>query len=159
MKRFKILIPGTLVCTLILVCALVVEHTSRSSLADEKQIAQPTKWEHVTFKSGIGIEQDVLVLRIWQSAPSDAKWPQLALLRLPPAVYAQFRNDTKVFKAFVDGTQTGKPVFDAPVAITDRCKLPEPEDKKSDDVSWLVTIEHRQSKCSCTAFLEHAIEH
>jgi len=159
MKRLKILIPGTLVCTLILGSALVVGHTSRSSLADEKQIAQPTKWEHVTFKSRVGKEQDVLVLRIWKSAASDPKWPQLALLRLPPTVYEQFRNDTKVFKAFVDGTQTGKPVFDAPVAITDGCKLPEPEDKKSDDVSWLVTIEHRASRCSCTAFLEHAIEH
>src|SRR6202008_1756958 len=121
---------------------------SRSSFADEKQIARPTKWEHVTSKSGMGKEQDVLVLRIWKSAASDPKWPQLALLRLPPTVYEQFRNDTKVFKAFVDGTQTGKPVFDAPVTITDGCKLPEPEDKKSDDVSWLVTIEHRVSRCS-----------
>jgi hypothetical protein len=159
MKRLNILIPWTFVCALILVCALVVWHTSQPSFADEKQSAKPTTWEHVTFKSEMGKEEDVLVLRVWKSAPSDPKWPQLALLRLPPAVYKEFRYDSKVFKAFVDGTQTGKPVFDAPVTITDGCKLPKPEDEKSDDVSWLVTISHRQSRCSCTALLEYAIEH
>jgi hypothetical protein len=159
MKRLNILIPGTLVSALILVCALVVWHTSQPSFADEKQSAKPAKWEHVTFKSEMGKEEDVLVFGVWKSAASDPKWPQLALLRLPPAVYKEFRNDTKVFKAFVDGTQTGKPVFDAPVTITEGCKLPEPGEEKSDDVSWLVTIDHRQSRCSCTALPEHAKGH
>jgi hypothetical protein len=156
MKR-HILIPGTLVCAVILVCGLVVWHTSQPSFADENQSAKPAKWEHVPFTSKISKEEDVLVLGIWKSAASDPKWPQLALLRLPPSVYKEFRNDTKVFKAFVDGTQTGKPVFDAPVTITEGCKLPEPGDEKSNDVSWLVTIDHRQSLCSCTAIPEHAI--
>ena len=153
MKRLNILIPGTLVCALIFVCALVVWHASQPSFADEKQNAN---WKHVTFKSERGKEEDVLVLEVWKSAAGDPKWPQLALLRLPPAVYKEFRNDSKVFKAFVDGTQTGKPVFDALVTITEGCKLPEPGGEKSDDVSWLVTIDHRQSLCSCTALLEHA---
>jgi hypothetical protein len=159
MKRLNILIPRTLICTLILACAVGVWHTSQPSFAGEKQSAKPTKWEHVNFKSDLGKDEDVLVLRVWKSAPSDPKWPQLALLRLPPAVYKEFRNDTKAFKAFVDGTQIGKPVFDAPVTITEGCKLPEPGDEKSDDVSWLVTIDHRQSRCSCTALPEHAIAH
>src|SRR6267143_1796429 len=149
MMRLNILIPGTLVCALILACALVAWHTSQPSFADEEQSAKPAKWEHVTFKSKMGKEEDVLVLGVWRSAASDPKWPQLALLRLPPAVYKEFRNDTNVFKAFVDGTQTKKPVFDALVAITEGCKLPEPGGEKSDDVSWLVTIENRQRRCSC----------
>ena len=157
MKRLNILIPGTLVGALMLVCVLVEWHTSQPSFADEKQSARPAKWEHVTFKSEMGKEEDVLVLRVWKSAVSDPKWPQLALLRLPPEVYKEFRNDTKVFKAFVDGTQTGKPVFDAPVTITEGCKLPEPGDEKSGEVSWLVTIDHRTSRCACTALQEHAI--
>jgi hypothetical protein len=155
MKRLNIL-SGTLVCALILACALVVRHTSQPSFAHEKQSAKPGEWEHVTFKSDIGKPEDVLVLRVWRTAANDPKWPQLALLRLPPAVHKKFRDDTKVFKAFVDGTQTKKPVFDADVTITEECKLPEPGDQQSDDVSWLVTIEHRQSRCSCTALLERA---
>jgi hypothetical protein len=159
MKRINILITGTLLCALILVCAPVVWHTSQPSFADEKQTAKPTTWEHVTFKSQRGNEEDVLVLRVWKSVASDPKWPQLALLRLSPAVYKEFRNDTNVFKAFVDGAQTGKSVFDAPVTITEGCKLLEPGDEESEDVSWLVTIDHRQSRSSCTALPEHAIEH
>jgi hypothetical protein len=137
----------------------VAWHPIQPSFADEKQTAKPATWEHVTFKSQRGNEEDVLVLRVWKSAPSDPKWPQLALLRLPPAVYKEFRNDTKVFKEFVDGTQTGKLVFDAPVTITEGCKLLEPGNEESVDVSWLLTIDHRQSRCSCTALPEHAIEH
>jgi len=156
MKRLNILIPGTFLCALILASALAVWHTSRLSFADEKQSAKPAEWEHVTFTSGIGKGEDVLVLRVWRTAANDPKWPQLALLRLPPSVYKKFRDDTNVFKAFVDGTQTNKPVFDAPVTITDGCKLPEPEDGKSDGVSWLVTIDHRQSHSICAAFLEQA---
>jgi hypothetical protein len=155
MKRINILITGTLVCALILVCALVVWHPSQLSFADETQNVKPATWKHVTFRSEMGKKEDILVLGVWNSSASDPKWPQLALLRLPPAVYKEFRNNTKVFKAFVDGTQTGKPVFDAPVTITEGCKLPEPEDEKSDDVSWLVTLDHRHSLCSCTALLEH----
>jgi hypothetical protein len=154
MKRINILITGTLVCALV-----VAWHTSQPSFADEKQTVKPAKWEHVTFKSERGKDEDVMVLEVWKSAASDPEWPQLALLRLPPAVYKEFRSDTKVFKAFVDGTQTGKPVFDAPVTITEGCKLLEPADEKSDDVSWLVTIDHRQSRSSCTALPEHAIGH
>ena len=156
MKRLNILIPGTLVCALILACGLAVWPTSHRSLADEKQGAKPGEWEHVTFKSEMGKEEDILVLRVWRSAASDPKWPQLALLRLPPAVYKKFRDDTKVFKAFIDGTQTQKPVFNADVTITEGCKLPEPGDEKSNDVSWLITIDHRQSHSSCSALLEQA---
>jgi hypothetical protein len=156
MTRLNILIPGTLVCALILACALAAWHTSQPSFADEKQSAKPAVWEHVTFKSEVGKEEDVLVLRVWRSAASDPKWPQLALLRLPPAVYQKFRDDTNVFKAFVDGTQTGKPVFDAPVTITEGCNLPSPGDEKSNDLSWLVTLDHRQSHSSCTALPEQA---
>jgi hypothetical protein len=140
MKRINILITGTLVCALV-----VAWHTSQPSFADEKQTAKPAKWEHVTFKSERGKDEDVMVLEVWKSAASDPKWPQLALLRLPPAVYKEFRNDTKVFKV--------------PVTITEGCKLLEPADEKSDDVSWLVTIDHRQSRSSCTALPEHAIGH
>lgn len=159
MKRFNILIPGTLVCALVWMCALAVWHASQPSFADEKQNNKQAAWEHVTFKSEMGKEVEVQVLRVWKLAASDPKWPQLALLRMPPAVYKEFRSDTKVFKAFVDGTQTKKPVFDAPVTITEGCKLPEPGDEKSGEVSWLLTIDHRQSKCSCTAFPERAIAH
>jgi len=95
-------------------------------------------------------------LRLWKSAAADPNWPQLALLRLPPAVYKKFREDTNAFKAFIDGTQTHKPVFSASVTITDGCKLPEPENEQSDGVSWLVIINHRQSHSICTAFLEQA---
>ena len=156
MKRLNILIPGTLVCALILACTLAVRRTSQLSFADEKQSAKPGEWEHVTFTSGVGKGEDVLVLRLWKSAAGDPNWPQLALLRLPPAVYKKFREDTNVFKAFIDGTQTRKPVFNASVTITDGCKLPEPEDEQSDGVSWLVIINHRPSHSDCTAFLEQA---
>ena len=86
MKRLNILIPGTLVCALIFVCALVGWHASQPSFADEKQNAKPVNWKHVTFKSERGKEEDVLVLEVWKSAAGDPKWPQLALLRLPPAI-------------------------------------------------------------------------
>jgi hypothetical protein len=158
MKR--ILISGTLVSALILLFAQVGWDTGKPSLVDEKQSAKPAKWEQITFKSEIGKEESVLVLRVWKSAASDSKWPQLALLRLPPPAYKELRKDSKALKAFIDGTQTGKPVFDAPVTITDNCKLPEVEEATSaEDVTWLVTIDHRESRCSCTAFLEHAIKH
>jgi hypothetical protein len=158
MKQLNILIPGTLVCALILVCALVVWHTSQPSFAEEKQSAKPAKWEHVTFMSEMGKKEDVLVLRVWKSEATDPKWPQIALLGLPPAVYKELRQDPKALKAFVDGTQTGKPIFDAPVTITEGCRLPEAGDGKSaNEVRWLVTIDHRTSKCGCTALQEHAI--
>ena len=152
MKR--ILILGALVC------GLAVWHTSQPSLADKKQNAKAAKWEPVTFKSETGKEEAVMVLRIWDSAAGDPKWPQVALLRLPPAVYKELRKDSKGLKAFVDGTQTKKPIFDAPVTITEGCKLPEADDEKSaEEVGWLVTIVHRTSRCSCTALREHAIGH
>jgi hypothetical protein len=142
----------------ILVCALAVWYTSRPSLANKKQNAKAANWEQMTFKSETGKEQAVMVLRIWDSAAADQKWPQLALLRLPPAVYIELRKDSKKLKAFIDGTQTGKPIFDAPVTITEDCKLPEPDDEKSaEEVDWLVTIPHRTSRCSCTALRERAI--
>ena len=156
MKRLNILIRGTLVCALMLACALQVWHTSQPSFADEKQSAKPAVWEHVTFKSEMGKEEDVLVLRVWRSAANDPKWPQLALLRLPAAVYKKFKDDTNVFKAFINGTQTGKLVFDAPVTITAECNLPEPGDENSDNVTWLVAIDHRQSHSSCIALREQA---
>jgi hypothetical protein len=144
----------------ILMCALVVWHTSRPSLADKKQSAKPAEWEQVTFKLETGKEENVMVLRIWDSAAGDLKWPQLALLRLPPVVYKELRKDSKALKAFIDGTQTGKPVFDAPVTITEGCKLPEPEDEKSaEKVSWLIIVSHRTSLVSCSALREHAIGH
>src|ERR1700741_350181 len=99
----------------ILVCALAAWHTSQPSLADKKQGAKSAKWEQVTFKSETGKVENVMVLRIWDSAAGDTKWPQLALLRLPPAVYKELQKDSKALKAFIDGTQTGKPIFDAPV--------------------------------------------
>jgi hypothetical protein len=123
-----------------------------------KQSAEPGMWERVTIKLTIGKEEDVLVLRVWKSAANDPKWPQLALLRVSPAVYKELRNDTKALKAFVDGTQTGKPVFDAPVTITDECKLPDPGNETADDVNWLICMDHRQSRCSGTAFPEHAMK-
>ena len=158
MKR--ILISGILVSALILFFAQVVLHTGEPSLADEKQSAKPAQWEQITFKPEIGKEESLLVLRIWKSAASDPKWPQLALLRLPPAAYKELRKDSKALKVFIDGTQTGKPIFDASVTITENCKLPEVDEATSaEDVNWLVTIDHRESRCSCTAFLEHAIKH
>jgi hypothetical protein len=106
-----------------------------------------------------GKEEGVGVLRIWNSSAADAKWPQLALLRLSTGVYDELRKDPKELKSFVDGTKTGKPIFDAPVTITENCKLPEPSDQKVDgDVKWLVTMDHRTSRCSCNAILERAIE-
>jgi hypothetical protein len=156
MKRLNSLVRGTLVCAVVGGCALVAWHPSRPTFAGEKQSGKPAEWERVTFESG-RVKGDVLVFRAWKSAPSDPKWPQLALLRMPPAIYKEFRNDTKVFKAFIDGTNTGKLVFDAAVTITEGCKLPEPGDEKSGEISWLVTIDHRQSRCSCTAFSEQAI--
>ena len=151
MKR--ILIPG------ILLCALAVWCTSQLSLADNKQSAKAAQWEQVTFKSETGKEEAAMVLRIWDSVAGDPKWPQVALLRLPPAVYKELRKDPKGLKAFIDGTQTGKPIFDAPVTITKGCKLPEPDDEKSAEaVGWLVTIVHRTSRCSCSALRERAIK-
>jgi hypothetical protein len=72
MKR--ILIPGTFVFTLILLFAFLARHTSQPVLADEKQSANPAKWEHLTFKSEAGRDEDVSVLRLWDSA---SDWPQL----------------------------------------------------------------------------------
>jgi hypothetical protein len=150
MKR--ILILGTLAC------ALGVWHASWPSLADQKQSAKPAKWEQLTFKLAPGTVENVIVLRIWDSAAADPKWPQLALLRLSPAAYKQLRKDSTALKALIDGTQTGKLIFDAPVTITEGCKLPEPDDEKSaDEVSWLLTISHRISHVSCSAFPERAI--
>jgi len=94
MKRLNILIPGTLVCAVVWVCALGVWHTSQPSFADEKQNSKPAEWEHVTFKLEMGKEVDIQVLRVWKLPTSDPKWPQLALLRLPPAAYKKFRDDT-----------------------------------------------------------------
>src|SRR5438552_13130658 len=71
MKRLNILIPGTLVCALIFVCALVGWHASQPSFADEKQNAKPVYWKHVTFKSERGKEEDVLVLEVWKSAAGE----------------------------------------------------------------------------------------
>jgi hypothetical protein len=151
MKR--ILIPG------ILLCALAVWCTSQLSLADNKQSAKAAQWEQVTFKSETDKEEAAMVLRIWDSVAGDPKWPQVALLRLSPAVYKELRKDPKGLKAFIDGTQTGKPIFDAPVTITEGCKLPEPDDEKSAEaVGWLVTIVHRTSRCSCSALRERAIK-
>jgi len=123
-----------------------------------KQSAKPAMWEQVTFRSETGKEDSVSVLRIWDSAAGDTKWPQLALLRLPPAVYKELRINSKALKAFIDGTETGKPIFDAPVTITESCKLPEPLDEKSaEEVSWLVFLSHRTSRVSGTALREYAI--
>lgn len=152
MKR--ILIPG------ILVCVLLVWHMGRPSLADKLKSDQAAKWEPITFKSSAGKEINVSVLRIWKSAAADPKWPQLALVRLPPAAYKELWKDTKALKTFVDGAQTQKPIFDAPVTITENCKLPEPEDEKvEDDTTWLLTLSHRTSHASCSAIHEHAIGH
>jgi hypothetical protein len=142
----------------VLTCALVVWHISRTSLADEKQNAKPTKWEQVIFKFETGKEEKVLVLRIWDSAGADTKWPQLALVRVPPAVYKELVKDSTALKTFIDGTQTGKPIFDAPVTITEGCKLPKPEDIKSaEELSWLMTLSHRTSRISCSAIPELAV--
>jgi hypothetical protein len=150
MKR--ILILGTLACT------LVMGHASWSSLADKKESAKAAKWEQVTFKLDKGKEESAMVLRIWDSAAADPKWPQLALLRLSPAAYKELRKNSTALKAFIDGTQTGKLIFDAPVTITEGCKLPKPEDEKSaEEVSWLLTISHRTSHVSCSALRERAI--
>jgi hypothetical protein len=144
----------------ILVCALVVWHASRPSLADSKQSAKAAKWEQVTFKPEVGKEENVMVLRIWDSAAADSKWPQLALVRLPVAGYKELMKDPKALKTFIDGAQTGKPIFDAPVTITEGCKLPKPEDEKSaSELSWLVTVSHRTSQVSCSAIPELAIGH
>jgi hypothetical protein len=142
----------------ILVCSLILWPTSRPFPAEQKQSAKPAEWEKVTFKPETGKEVNVMVLRIWDSAAADPKWPQLALLRLPPPVYIQLWKDPKALKAFIDGTQTGKLIFDATVTITDGCKLPEPKDEKSaEEVSWLVILSHRTSHVSCSALPEHAI--
>ena len=142
----------------ILVCALAVWHASRLSLADTKQSAKAAKWEQVTFKPEVGKEENVMVLRIWDSAAADAKWPQLALVRLPAVAYKELMKDPKALKTFIDGTQTGKPIFDAPVTITEGCRLPKPEDEKSAaELSWLVTLSHRTSRVSCSAIPELAI--
>jgi hypothetical protein len=155
MKR--ILIPGTFVFTLILLFAFLARHTSQPVLADEKQSANPAKWEHLTFKSEVGRDEDVSVLRLWDSAASDSRWPQLALLRLSPTAYKELSKDSKTFKVFIDGTQTGKPIFDAPVTITENCKLPAAAEKYAEGVGWLVTVDHRQSRCGCTALQEQEI--
>ena len=116
------------------------------------------QWEEVLFKSRTGRQEKVLVLRLWDSAANDPKWPQLALLRLPPAVYREFQSNSDSLKAFVDGSDTGKPIFNAAVTITQACKLAEPGDQQSDDdLTWVVTINHRTSRCSCSAFPEYAI--
>lgn len=157
MKRLNILIPGSVVCELIVVCGLVAWYSSQPSLARQKPNDQAAKWEHLSFRSATGKDVDVLVLRLWDSAASDPRWPQLALLRLQPDVYRELR-DPKALKAFIDGTQTGKPIFDAPVTITEDCKLPKAGDEKpGGGVSWLVIVGHRTSRCSCRAFQEHAI--
>jgi hypothetical protein len=137
---------------------LVVWHASRTSLADEKQNDKPMRWEKVTFKSSEGKEENTMVLRIWDSAAADSKWPQLALVRVSPSAYKEFRKDPNALKAFIDGTQFAKPIFDAPVTITDGCKLPKPEDEKyAEELTWLVTVSHRTSHVSCSAIPERAI--
>jgi hypothetical protein len=144
----------------ILVWALAVWHTSQPSLADKKQDDKSAKWEQVTFKLETGKAENAMVLRIWDSAAGDPKWPQLALLRLPPMAYKELSKDSKALKVFIDGTRTGKPIFDAPVTITEGCKLPELEDEKSaEEVSWLVFLSHRTSRVSCRALREYAIGH
>ena len=144
----------------ILACALAEWHASRPSLADSKQSAKAAKWEQMTFKPEVGKEEHVMVLRIWDSAAADSKWPQLALVRLPAAGYKELMKDPKALKTFIDGTQTGKPIFDAPVTITEGCRLPKPEDEKSAaELSWLMTVSHRTSRVSCSAIPELAIGH
>lgn len=141
----------------ILAYALVILHTDQLSLADKKQSTNAAKWESVTFKSATG-DVEVKVLRIWDSPAGDPKWPQLALLRLPPAAYKELRKDSDALKAFIDGTQTGKPIFDAPVTITEACKLPEPGDRKSaEGTDFIVLTGHRTSRVSCTTLEEQAM--
>jgi hypothetical protein len=148
----KLLIPG------ILACATLVGHTGQPSLADKKQSDKAAKWEQVTVKLEDGKEVNVLVLKLWDSAAADPKWPQLALARLPPSVYNVFRNDSKALKTFVEGTQTGKPLFDASVTITENCVLPGMDDGASKgETSSLVMLSHRVSHVSCTALQEQAI--
>jgi hypothetical protein len=151
MKRS--LIPG------ILVCAFFLWHTSQPSFASKQKTSKSAAWEQVTFMSADGTAQQVQVLRLWDSKAADPRWPQLALLRLSPVSYKEIQKDPKLLKAVVDGTPSGTPVFDKPVTITEECKLPESQDEKTDDVSWLVTIDHRQSRCSCVALREQALSH
>jgi hypothetical protein len=147
----RILVSG------MVVCALLVWHKDRSPLADDDQSSQPAKWERVIFRSEAGKEEAVMVLRIWDSAARDSKWPQLALLRLPPTVYNDFSKDSKTLETFIDGTKTGKPIFNADVTITEGCKLFRADgEKSSPEISWLVVVDHRQSHCSCTALREEA---
>lgn len=132
-------------------------YTSWRSFADEKS---PATWDSVTIKLESGDTERVLVLRIWDSPARDPKWPQLALLRMSPRAYKALRKDSNALKSFIDGDKTKGPVFDAPVTITDGCKLPEPDTGDSaDDASWVVTVDHRVSKCSCSALRERAIPH
>jgi hypothetical protein len=150
--------PLNILLFLLVVCfATVMQAQTPAPKSGPKQRVQPAEWEHVTFKSETGKDEDVMVLRIWNSSAGQPKWPQLALLRLPPTVYKEFRKDALALKAFIDGTQTGKPIFKDPVTITENCKFPEAEDEKSaEEVSWMVIIDHRQSRCSCTALRELA---
>jgi hypothetical protein len=130
--------------------------TRRAHRAAKKQKA--ANWEPVTFKSEARDDEVVMVLRIWDSAAGDPKWPQVALLRMSPLVYKEFKKDFLSFKAFIDGTQTGKPIFDAPVTVTKGCKFPEPNDEHPvEEVSWLIMLTHRASFCSCVALQERAM--
>ena len=146
MKR--IVIPG------ILVCVLFLWYTSQPTFAGKQKTSKSATWEHTTFKTNKGTEQ-VLVLRLWDSDAADPKWPQLALLRLSPASYKELQKDPNLLKSFIDG----RSVFNAAVTITEGCKLPESQDDNSDDLSWLVTVSHRQSRCSCVALREQAMSH
>jgi hypothetical protein len=140
-----------------LVCAMCACHVSSPSSADEKPSAQ---WDPVTIKLESGDAERVLVLRIWDSPARDPKWPQLALLRMSPRGYKELRKDSKALKSFIDGDKTKKPVFDAPVTITDQCKLPEPDAGDfGDDASWVIIVSHRVSMCSCSALRERTIAH
>jgi hypothetical protein len=151
MKKRMLILP-------FLACVLILWHLTELSFASKDKNSGAAQWEVIPFKTMTGKQEKVLVLRLWDSAANDPKWPQLALLRLPPAVYKEFQGNSSTFKAFVDGSDTGKPIFNAAVTITQGCKLPEPEDQQpDDDFSWVVTINHRTSRCSCSAFPEYAI--
>src|SRR6266849_11135015 len=145
MKR--ILVLGVMVFAL---CGWLMSASSADKKpADKKSAAM---WEPITFKLESGETESILVLRIWDSPARDPKWPQLALLRMSPRAYKELRKDSKALKSFIDGDKTKKPVFDAPVTITDGCKLPEPDAGDSaDEASWVVTVDHRVSLCRCSA--------
>jgi hypothetical protein len=128
-------------------------YRGRPSFADDKG---PAKWETVTVTVK-SVKHEFQVLKLWNSTADDPSWPALTLLRLPPKVYEEFREDPK---GFIDGDYQGPRLYNTAVHITGRCLLPEAKEKgkekgDADETSWLVIFDDRRSHVACTTILQH----